>query len=100
MNADNHLLLIAVDGRYAADVGGQGMGALSLTRFISYFFNSQYALNLDGGGSTTLCVKGQGASDTRVVNYPVDNRTQEGHEHDHEGQRARDTFIVIVPAEN
>lgn len=98
LNADNHLLLIVVDGRYAASVGGQGMGALSLTRFISYFFNSQYALNLDGGGSTTMCVKGKGDSTTNVVNYPGDNRTQTGHEHDHEGQRARDTFIVVVPA--
>lgn len=98
LNADNHLLLIVVDGRYAASVGGQGMGASSLTRFISYFFNSQYALNLDGGGSTTMCVKGKGDSTTNVVNYPGDNRTQTGHEHDHEGQRARDTFIVVVPA--
>ena len=47
-----------------------------------------------------MCVENQGDDNTHVVNYPVDNRTQEGHEHDHDGQRARDTFIVIVPAQN
>ena len=99
LNADNHLLLLVVDGRYGAGVGGQGMGAASLTRFFSYFFNVQYALNLDGGGSATMCVEGQGDAATNVVNYPGDNRTEPGHEHDHAGQRARDTFIVIVPAE-
>lgn len=99
LNADNHLLLVVVDGRYKANVGGEGMGAASLTRFLSYFFNSRYALNLDGGGSSTMCVKGQGDSKTHVVNYPGDNRTQSGHAHDHEGERARDTFIVVVPAE-
>lgn len=99
LNADNHLLLLVVDGRYSAGVGGQGMGATSLTRFFSYFFNVQYALNLDGGGSATMCVEGQGDATTHVVNYPGDNRTEPGHAHDHDGQRARDTFIVIVAAE-
>ena len=99
LNADNHLLLVVVDGRYSASVGGQGMASISLTRFLSYFFNAQYALNLDGGGSATMCVEGQGDPTTHVVNYPVDNREEPGHSHDHEGQRARDTFIVIVPAE-
>ena len=54
-------------------------------------------LNLDGGGSTTMCVDGQGDASTNVVNYPVDNRTESGHAHDHLGERARDTFICIVP---
>ena len=98
LTADNHLLLLVTDGRYGATVGGQGMGSNSLTSFLVKYFNPQYALNLDGGGSTTMCVEGQGDDATHVVNYPVDNRSEAGHEHDHEGQRARDTFIVIVPA--
>ena len=99
LTADNHLLLLVTDGRYSASVGGQGMGSNSLTSFLTKYFNPQYALNLDGGGSSTMCVEGKGDEDTHVVNYPVDNRLVAGHEHDHEGQRARDTFIVIVPAE-
>lgn len=99
LNGDNHLLLIVVDGRYAANRGGEGMSAYWLTQFLAKYFNPQYAINLDGGGSATMCVDGQGDATTHVVNYPVDNRTESGHAHDHEGQRARDTFIVVVPAE-
>ncbi len=98
LNADNHLLLFVCDGRYSGTKGGVGMSAYWVTQFLVKYFNPQYALNLDGGGSSTMCVKGQGASDTNVVNYPWDNANN-GTVHDHYGERARDTFIVIVPAE-
>lgn len=49
------------------------MTAKELTIFLKNWFKPQYALNLDGGGSTTMCVKGQGDPATHVVNYPTDN---------------------------
>lgn len=92
-----HLLLIACDGRYAESTErGYGMSALWLTRYMANYFGPRYMLNLDGGGSTTMCVKDQGDPTTHVVNYPCDNYT-EGGIIDHGGERKRDTFIVIVP---
>ena len=105
---DNHVLLIVVDGRRTVSTG---ISALELTRFLVDNFNPQYALNLDGGGSSTMCVKGQGDSETHVVNYPCDNRTEDktitiGNETitwpkekngpDHSGQRAVPTFFYVV----
>ena len=97
-----HLLLIVCDGRYDDSKGGYGMSALWLTRFMANVFGPRYMLNLDGGGSTTMCVSGQGDGDTNVVNYPSDNNGATGSsgggtKHTHDGERARDTFIVIVP---
>lgn len=87
--ADNHVLLIAVDGRRAGIC--EGMSAKELTLFLVKWFNPQYALNLDGGGSTTMCVRGHGDPVTNVVNYPTDNK-----KYDHAGERLRDTHIYIV----
>lgn len=84
----NHLILFCVDGR----IKSQGMGARSLTRFLKKWFNPKYALNLDGGGSTTMCVKGQGDASTHVVNYPCDGNKN----YDHTGERTRDAFIMIL----
>ena len=97
LNADNHLLLVVCDGRYQAAYGGEGMSAYWLTQFLAKYFNPQYALNLDGGGSSTMCVENRGDTATHVVNYPEDNRTNTAAGHNHGGQRARDSFIVIVP---
>ena len=100
-----HLLLIVVDGRYAdsASGGGYGYSAYWLERHIANAFGPKYMLNLDGGGSTTMCVAGQGDSNTHVVNYPSDNNGATGSGGggtvvNHSGERARDTFICIVPA--
>lgn len=82
----NHLILFVVDGR----INSAGMSARQLTRFLAKWFNPQYALNLDGGGSTTMCVKGEGDASTHVVNYPCDNKT-----YDHAGERTRDAFVVV-----
>ena len=93
-----HLLLIVCDGRYDESVGAYGMSAFWLERLIANHFGPKYMLNLDGGGSSTMCVKNQGDATTHVVNYPCDNRGANNKTHDHAGERARDTFIVIVPA--
>ena len=80
----NHLIMFVVDGRQKS----KGMSCRELTRFLVKWFNPQYALNMDGGGSSTLCVKDRG-----VVNYPCDNDT-----YDHAGERARDVFFVVTKA--
>ncbi|MBP5689749.1 MAG: phosphodiester glycosidase family protein [Bacteroidales bacterium] len=91
----NHLLFIVIDGRRNVS---DGMRAREVTRFLVNNFNPQYAINLDGGGSSTLCVKGQGDPTTHVVNYPtdsdkVDPRPGAG---DHTGERSVPTFFYIV----
>ena len=100
---DNHVLFIVVDGRRTGFA--TGISAKNLTKFLVNNFNPQYALNLDGGGSSTMCVKGQGDPETHVVNYPCDNRSEPGKDGspqekagvpDHAGQRPRDTFFVVV----
>ena len=96
-----HLLLIVNDGKYTNGTRGYGMSAYQLERVIANFFGPKYLLNLDGGGSSTMCVEGKGDEDTHVVNYPSDNytgKTDTG-KVDHAGERSRDSFIVIVPAE-
>lgn len=94
-----HMLLIVNDGRYPKSTErGFGMNAYQLERVIANFFGPKYLLNLDGGGSTTMCVEGQGDATTHVVNYPWDNYDSDK-KVDHAGERARDSFIVIVPAE-
>jgi exopolysaccharide biosynthesis protein len=44
------------------------------------------AINLDGGGSSTMYIK-----DSGVVNYPSDNN-----QHDHEGERPVSNAILIL----
>lgn len=73
VTGDNHLLLIVADGRrngYCI-----GFTAKELTQFLIKNFDPKYALNLDGGGSSTLCIKDCGKSDTHVVNYPCEGIT-------------------------
>ena len=96
----NHFLMVVCDGRYATGYGGTGMSAYWLTEFLVQHFNPQYAINLDGGGSSTMCVRNSAfASDNFVVNYPCDNRGSSSKIHDHDGQRSRDSWIVIVDAQ-
>ena len=73
LTADNHLILIVVDGRRPGLA--EGMNAFELTSFIEEHFHPVNAINLDGGGSTALCVKGEGHPETHVVNYPSASRT-------------------------
>jgi exopolysaccharide biosynthesis protein len=80
----NRALLITVDGRHAGKAAG--MSAKELTQFIQKYFNPEDALNLDGGGSTTMWVKGEG-----VVNYPSDNKR-----FDHHGQRRIRNYIMVT----
>ena len=85
LTENKHLILLVVDGR---QTNRDGFSCRELTRFMVKWFNPQYALNLDGGGSTAMCVEGQGDS-RNVVNSPI----QDG---EPGKERARDTHIVIV----
>ena len=92
LTENNHFIMLVVDGRtnYSS-----GMSARQLTKFLVQWFNPQYALNMDGGGSTTLCVKGEGDPNTHVVNYPCENiPNKDSHDHTHE--RERDVHFVIL----
>ena len=86
---DNHLILIVVDGRRPGIA--EGMNAFELTSFIEKHFHPRQAMNMDGGGSTTMCVKGQGSEASNVVNYPSGSRTFK-----HDRERRVCTHIHIV----
>lgn len=85
VTGDGKLLLITADGR---NKDALGMSAKELTAFLKYYFNPKSALNLDGGGSTTMFVKDQPFNGT--VNYPTDNK-----KFDHYGQRKVETVLLI-----
>ena len=87
LTRSNRLLLITVDGR---SVNSAGMSAKELTEFLVTWFNPRYALNMDGGGSTTMYIKGSGESLTDVVNYPTDNKR-----YGHYGQRRVSSHILV-----
>lgn len=67
---DNYLLLIVADGRTNK---AKGMTAKELTLFIQKHFNPRWALNMDGGGSSAMYVKGMGNKDNILNNYTDDN---------------------------
>ncbi|WP_113662318.1 phosphodiester glycosidase family protein [Pedobacter nanyangensis] len=79
------LLLITVDGRNPL---AKGMSAKELTQFLKRFFNPKAAMNIDGGGSTMMWIKGQVPNG--IVNYPTDNK-----KFDHYGQRMVETALFI-----
>ena len=87
ISRSNRLLLITIDGR---SKNSAGMSAKEVTEFLVEYFNPRHALNMDGGGSTTMYIKGSGESLTDVVNYPTDNRR-----YDHYGQRRVSTHILV-----
>lgn len=87
LSRSNKLLLITIDGR---SKNSAGMSAKETTEFLIEYFNPRHALNMDGGGSTTMYIKGSGESLTDVINYPTDNKR-----YDHYGQRRVSTHILV-----
>src|SRR5262249_27218593 len=72
-SADGKVLFGTVDGRRD---NAKGMSLDALAAFaVSDQFDATDAVNLDGGGSTTMWVKG--ATYNGVVNYPSDDPAQE-----------------------
>ena len=82
---DDDLLLITVDGRNAM---AQGMSLHELT-YLSKVIGCKDAINLDGGGSTTMYIKGQPKDG--VVNYPCDTK-----QFDHTGERSVSNVLMIL----
>ena len=62
------MFLVTVDGRQAQS---RGMSLSELGRLMLELGATE-AMNLDGGGSTTMVVRDAGLSETRVVNSPSD----------------------------
>lgn len=85
LTEDNKLLLITIDGRFDESAG---MTAREVTQFLANYFEPQYALNMDGGGSTTMYIQNKGHKG--VVNYPTDDGVR-----NHYGQRLLRTFILV-----
>ncbi|MBR2227970.1 MAG: phosphodiester glycosidase family protein [Bacteroidales bacterium] len=92
LTENGHFIMLVVDGRTNYS---NGMTCRELTRFMAKWFNPQYALNMDGGGSSSICVKGEGDPSTHVVNYPV-NDVSDKTMRDHTHERPRDVHFVIL----
>lgn len=81
---NKRVLLITVDGR---NENSAGMNLFELTKLMRWL-NSDDAINLDGGGSTTLWINGYDGNG--VVNFPTDNKKW-----DHEGQRKVANVVLL-----
>ena len=80
--ADGEMVMAVIDGRFQ----GEGEGAtIAETAYIARQLGLVEALNLDGGGSSTLWTARKG-----VLNHPYDN-----HRFDHAGERAVPNCIVV-----
>ena len=77
VNAAGKILLVTVDGRQRDSAG---MTVVEFARFFRWL-GADRALNLDGGGSTTMVLEGQ------VINDPSDP----------EGERAVSSGLLVLP---
>ena len=85
LTKDGKILVITVDGRFPKHAGGVSIPELAhLIRILG----GKDAINLDGGGSTTLWLSG--APDNGIVNYPCDNKR-----FDHRGERTVPNILYI-----
>jgi hypothetical protein len=86
---DGTIVFVTVDGRHAEEAAGMNFDELQA---LMLALGCEHAINLDGGGSTTMWVADRG-----VVNFPSDNR-----QFDHAGERRVDNSVLIFapgPAE-
>lgn len=86
ITSENKLIAVVVDGR-SAQSNGMTIHELSV---VMKALGCVDAMNLDGGGSSTLWVKNRG-----VVNHPSDNG-----KFDHEGERGVATIVSFIEDEN
>ena len=61
--------MVVVDGRQT--FYSEGITLNELARLMN-FLGAQYAMNLDGGGSSTMVVAGKDGQ-VRILNSPIDN---------------------------
>jgi len=85
---DRHLLLVTVDGRSSE---AQGMSNEELAQLMLALGCTE-ALNLDGGGSTTMWIASKGTEG--IINYPSDNKA-----YDQKGERAVANAVLIKKRE-
>ena len=69
VTTDQRVILLTADGR---NTNAAGLSLPELTKVMQWL-GCRDAINLDGGGSTTLWLAGQG--ENGVVNYPSDGKT-------------------------
>lgn len=74
--------LVVIDGRFKGKADG---ATIYETAYICHLLGMTDAINLDGGGSTTLWTEKTG-----VLNHPYDNK-----KFDHEGERSVPNLIVV-----
>lgn len=79
---DGTTVLLTVDGRSRGNADGMSIPELA---FLAKVLGAEDAINLDGGGSTTLWALGAG-----IINYPCDNRR-----YDHEGERSVSNIVYV-----
>jgi hypothetical protein len=77
----HRLFLVVVDGRQPRY--SVGMTPRRFARFFRAYLGADYALNLDGGGSSTMWVRGRG-----VINRPSDGR-----------QRGVSSALLVFPGQ-
>lgn len=82
---DGTVLLLTVDGRFKGE--SEGFTLPELTKVLRWL-GCVNAINLDGGGSTTLYVKGW--EENGVVNYPSDDG-----KYTHDGERPVSNIVMI-----
>lgn len=85
LKKDGTLVMLVVDGRFKDKCEG-----LSLPELIQVmrWMGCTEAINLDGGGSSTLYINGYGSNG--IVNYPSDNR-----KFDHDGERPVSNILYL-----
>ncbi|MBQ5396969.1 MAG: phosphodiester glycosidase family protein, partial [Alistipes sp.] len=79
------VVFITVDGRSAGNADGVSIPELA---YLVKILGGYDAINLDGGGSTTLWLKD--APDNGVLNYPTDNKL-----FDHAGERSVSNIFYV-----
>ena len=82
---DGTVLLVTVDGRMK-QAAGMSLPELEQTLM---WLGCTNAINLDGGGSTTLYLRGR--PENGIVNYPTDNGR-----FDHKGERKVSNIIMLM----
>lgn len=72
---DGHVLLMTVDGRQ--NTYSEGMRTDEMANLLIDYFNARDAINVDGGGSTTMVMddSNNGIQNARLVNSPSDGAT-------------------------
>lgn len=81
--SDGRVVLLVIDGRSEEHAAGT---TVAETAYIARQLGLTEALNLDGGGSSSLWTRQEG-----VLNHPTDNRR-----YDHEGERSVPNGIVVL----